>query len=304
MSKILKRPMFRIGGSANDGIMSMAAPRKNYQEGSEYIKKRDELLPLYQEAMGPGRSERNRLMDLLLEGSLALGAGAGAGKNLPQALALSFKEPAQRYIKSGQEEEAAQRQLKLAATTGAISAVDARRLAKEKEEAAFKLATLKSGTSTADKVEALTVKYLPDYQNDLNRAKNKATFDLVTRDQIANKFGQTQIGGIMDIDFTDPQKVQQFIRSNKNKVNKIFYDLNTGQAKQLQQDADGNFGFVEIDLTSNVVDKPIASPSVSKKEDSDAAARAYRKMISDELLKKRIEREDAMKIPDADRYSP
>jgi hypothetical protein len=34
MSRILKRPMFRIGGSANEGIMSMAAPRKNYQEGS------------------------------------------------------------------------------------------------------------------------------------------------------------------------------------------------------------------------------------------------------------------------------
>ncbi len=132
MSKILKRPMFRIGGSANDGIMSMAAPRKNYQGGSEYEQKRDELLPLYQQAMGTGRSERNRLMDLLLEGSLALGAGAGAGKNLPQALALSFREPAQRYIKSGQEEEAAQRQLRLAATTGAISAVDAERLAKMK----------------------------------------------------------------------------------------------------------------------------------------------------------------------------
>jgi hypothetical protein len=131
--------MFRIGGSANDGIMSMAAPRKNYQQGSEYEKKRDELLPLYQQAMGTGRSERNRLMDLLLEGSLALGAGAGAGKNLPQALALSFREPAQRYIKSGQEEEAAQRQLKLAATTGAISAVDAERLAQAKArgESAF-----------------------------------------------------------------------------------------------------------------------------------------------------------------------
>jgi hypothetical protein len=78
-------------------------------------------------------------MDLLLEGSLALGAGAGAGKNLPQALALSFREPAQRYIKSGQEEEAAQRQLKLAATTGAISAVDAEKLAQAKArgESAF-----------------------------------------------------------------------------------------------------------------------------------------------------------------------
>ena len=129
--------MFRIGGSVNDGIMSMAAPRKNYEDGSEYRKARDELLPLYQEAYGTGRSERNRLMDLLLEGSLALGAGAGAGKKLPQALALSFKEPAQRYMKSGQEEEAAQRQIRLAATTGAISSVDARRLQKMKLEAAL-----------------------------------------------------------------------------------------------------------------------------------------------------------------------
>lgn len=132
MSRILKRPMFRIGGSTNEGIVSIAQPRKNYQEGSEYKQKRDELLPLYQEAMGTGRSERNRLMDLLLEGSLALGAGAGAGKKLPQALALSFKDPAQRYMKSGQEEEAAQRQIKLAATTGAISSVDAKKLAEAK----------------------------------------------------------------------------------------------------------------------------------------------------------------------------
>ena len=52
--------MFRIGGSANDGIMSMAAPRKNYENGSEYRQKVNELLPFYQEAYGTGRSERNR----------------------------------------------------------------------------------------------------------------------------------------------------------------------------------------------------------------------------------------------------
>ena len=34
MSRILKRPMFRIGGQANEeGIVSMATPRKNYQAG-------------------------------------------------------------------------------------------------------------------------------------------------------------------------------------------------------------------------------------------------------------------------------
>jgi hypothetical protein len=30
MSKILKRPMFRKGGPTNEGIVSMAQPRKKY----------------------------------------------------------------------------------------------------------------------------------------------------------------------------------------------------------------------------------------------------------------------------------
>ena len=33
MSKILKRPMFRKGGKVEEGVMSLAAPRNNYQEG-------------------------------------------------------------------------------------------------------------------------------------------------------------------------------------------------------------------------------------------------------------------------------
>jgi hypothetical protein len=43
MSRILKRPMFRIGGSANEGIVSMAQPRKNYEDGSDYSKKNSRI---------------------------------------------------------------------------------------------------------------------------------------------------------------------------------------------------------------------------------------------------------------------
>lgn len=139
MSKILKRPMFRIGGSVNDGIMSMAAPRKNYQQGSEYRQKRDELLPLYQEAYGTGPDVKSDLGDLLISGGLNLLSGRGAGKGTLGALAESYKDPYAAFAKARAGEEAAQRQLKLAATTGAISAVDARRLAeaKAKGESAF-----------------------------------------------------------------------------------------------------------------------------------------------------------------------
>ena len=70
MSRILKRPMFRIGGSTNDGIVSMTQPRKNYQEGSDYQKRIDELRPLFQAAAGQGRSRDDRLSDLLIRGGL------------------------------------------------------------------------------------------------------------------------------------------------------------------------------------------------------------------------------------------
>ena len=64
MSRILKRPMFRIGGSTNEGITSMAQPRRNYQEGSDYATRIAELKPILQQALGPGRSERDRVLDL------------------------------------------------------------------------------------------------------------------------------------------------------------------------------------------------------------------------------------------------
>jgi hypothetical protein len=38
--------MFRIGGSANEGIVSMAQPRKNYQGGSEYATRVEEFRPI------------------------------------------------------------------------------------------------------------------------------------------------------------------------------------------------------------------------------------------------------------------
>ena len=135
MSRILKRPMFRIGGSVNDGIMSMAAPRKNYENGSDYDQQYKRNVSLLEKAAGTGRDLRNRQMDLLLEGSLNLLSGTGAGKGTIGALATSFKKPAEDFIKGSQAEEAAQRQLRMAAATSAITSSDAERMARIKAQA-------------------------------------------------------------------------------------------------------------------------------------------------------------------------
>ena len=134
MSRILKRPMFRIGGSTNDGIVSMAQPRKNYQEGSDYQKRIDELRPLFQAAAGQGRSRDDRLSDLLISGGLNLMSARPSG-NIFSTAASAFKEPTSQYLKAKETEDAFQRQINLAAATQGIPSVEAERLARLKIKA-------------------------------------------------------------------------------------------------------------------------------------------------------------------------
>ena len=136
MSRILKRPMFRIGGSANEGIVSMAQPRKNYQEGSDYQKRIEELRPVLQQAAGMGRSERDRFLDMLLQGSIRLASERPAG-NIISTAAKAFQQPVEQYLKSGADEEAFQRQINLTAATQGISSVEAERLQRMKLQAAL-----------------------------------------------------------------------------------------------------------------------------------------------------------------------
>ncbi len=305
MSKILKRPMFRKGGPTNDGIMSMVVPKRAmYQnppadgasiEDNFVLDPNDPILQksrkrasILKQAAGTGRSERDRLLDLLFEGSIALGAGTGAGEKLPTAIFKSFQDPAKKYTEGKQKEEDFNRQINLLSATGAISSSEAEEIAKRKAESDFRIASIRgAGPTIEEKIFSVATKNLDFYAQDFNKAKNKATFDLIKRNEIADKFGETQVGGTIDLDYTDPNKVKQWIKSNKNKIGKIFYDLNSGNVKQLQQDADGNFGFGEVDLKTTGKVQTTAPVTTLKKNDPDAAAKAYRKMIDDALEKKR-----------------
>ena len=147
MSRILKRPMFRIGGSANDGIMSMASPRKNYSEGTanpEVMKKFLENKATLREALGPGPSVRGDLGDLLISGGLNLLSGKGAGKGTLGALAESYKDPYQTFAKARASEDAFKRQIDIAAATQGISSVEAERLARLKIKSGYEAQTVEA----------------------------------------------------------------------------------------------------------------------------------------------------------------
>ena len=146
MSKILKRPMFRKGGSTNEGVVSLAQPRRNYQYGTSI----EELLQRFPESAsaiksgaareglisafaGQGRTKDERLGDLLISGGLNL-MSARPGGNIFATAAESFKQPTAQLLKEKQAEDAFKRQIKLQAITGAISDEEKMKLAKVKAQ--------------------------------------------------------------------------------------------------------------------------------------------------------------------------
>jgi len=109
MSRILRRPMFRKGGQVMDGVMSLAAPRKQFQEGTpkptfeDLIKDDDYLKEIYGIAQaGFGRDiqqERSDVLaNLLIRGGLGLVAGEGAGKGTLGAIATAFQKPTEQAL--------------------------------------------------------------------------------------------------------------------------------------------------------------------------------------------------------------
>ena len=59
MTRVLKRPMFRLGGNTDQGIMSGVVPRQGYQTGEMVEDYEQKLKMLQGVAMPPDRSLSN-----------------------------------------------------------------------------------------------------------------------------------------------------------------------------------------------------------------------------------------------------
>ena len=113
------------------------------------------------------------------------------------------------------------------------------------------IAAMKSDQSLT--VNQLATTYLDDYDGDLNKATNKAKFFLEIRPELAGTVGETQIGGIIEADLSNEKQAKTFARANRNKVGKVFWDINTGTLKKLVKDPETNaLGFVDFSITEEM----------------------------------------------------
>ena len=237
MTRVLRRPMFRLGGNTDQGIMSGVVPRQGLAESGMAGDYEEKLKMLRGVAMPPDRSLSNFMIDL----GLGVASGEPTG-SIFSTVAREAKEPFQRY-------QTAQAQRAQFGTKLGLSAAESAMAHSDKMRQIAEAAKYKNITDPLEEMKALASEYLDDYAGDWNLAMNKAKFFLDVRPQLATAFGETQIGGIIDQDeLADEKKQKQWMKRNGSKLGMVFYDVNDGQIKKLiQQPETGTLGFEIID---------------------------------------------------------
>ena len=90
MARVLNRPMFRRGGSANEGIMHGLVDRKGYANGTPGMEDVRSYMNLVKGFAGPAPDP---IPELLVSGGLNLMSGQSAGGGTLANIAGSFKKP-------------------------------------------------------------------------------------------------------------------------------------------------------------------------------------------------------------------
>ena len=120
----LNRPMFRIGGPANEGITSGLAPRQGYANGGygervgESAKERAAIL-----RRAAGQTPDRSLSDFMIDWGLGMASATPSGSIFATA-AEQAKQPFQRYQASKAARGAFEQKIGLAAAESAMSHED------------------------------------------------------------------------------------------------------------------------------------------------------------------------------------
>ena len=242
MNRILKRPMFRIGGSAGTGITSgLDQPRKQYANGTQ--------MPSFQSTGLPG---------FLTSFGLNLLSTPPSG-NIFQTAALAAQDPFRRL----QADQAS-------AMKTASDRAFAKELAEEerkfisgettrKLESAEKIAGMKT-TDTTERIQAIAD---TKYDGDEIRATREVNFATKTYPSLVEQYGQESVAtSVIDSSgLQKPKDIQRFVKQNPQLARQVIYDVATGKAMRIVKDQTGKFTLVpadsaDIDTTGEAMPAP------------------------------------------------
>jgi len=232
MSRILKRPMFRIGGTPNQGIMNGIVDRKGYNEGTY----KERAL----EALRTDAPRDTSAYEMLIGGGLNLVSGAGAGEGLMSNVAKSYKGPSEEFFKRQQAAREYDRKLEQTAGQMAI-------------QHRLNLAEIKAKSNPQTALYNVYLEQGVEQGMSGPEAQRFATYHTTLKEDLRQKVGSNRVGGVIEVDLNSlPLKKQkEFAKKNKRNIGKYFYDPYEGNIKQLVEQ-NGELGWIPFDSVDSI----------------------------------------------------
>ena len=250
MNRVLKRPMFRIGGSAGTGITSgLDKPRKQYNTGSN--------------PYAMGNFQTTGLPGFLTGLGLNLLSTPPQG-NIFATTALAAQDPFRRL----QADQAS-----------AMKTASDRAFAKElsKEEMDFQRELQEEKLASAERIAGMnktdTIKRVQEiaddkYGGDTIKAQREVDFPNAVYPNLVSQYGNKQVATTV-IDSTNLQKqkdIDKFVDLNPFLASKFVYDVATGKTMTFVKDKlSGRFKLIpadsaDIDMTGEDMPPPKTGP--------------------------------------------
>jgi len=253
MNRTLKRPMFRIGGSAGTGITSgLDQPRKQYQEGTPNP---------YASNLMPGT-----LPGFLTSFGLDLLSRPPQG-GFFQTVAASAKGPFETFqaAEMARAQQQSERDFLRGETDRKIEAADTRL---EKEIASReKIAGMKD--VDANVMEFAKVFADNNGSPNLIKGQNAVDFFDTKYNELKAEFGELSVS-VEPIDITlyqSQQNIKKFRKANPGAEGKVFFDVASGKGVKLVKDVEtGELKFIpadssDIDTSGDVQPAPESTKS-------------------------------------------
>ena len=253
MNRTLKRPMFRIGGSAGTGITSgLDKPRKQYANGTPN--------PYNMGAFSPGS-----LPGFLTSFGLDLLSRPPQG-NIFQTAAAAARGPFDRF-QAGHA----------AAMKTASDRAYAKELAEEEREfeegqLEKKLAAQKeiAGMKTTDTTERIQAIADTKYEGDIIKAQREVNFATETYPTLTAQYGQESVStSVIDSSGLQKQKdLDRFVKQNPALARQVVYDVATGKAmKFVKNTVTNKFELIpadsaDVDTTGDIQPAPRDNPGL------------------------------------------
>ena len=306
MNRILKRPMFRMGGSPAEGITSgLDRPKMASGDMDIKLKQLTEAFLTYKQQGGTlSFEEFSRLYaeeNFNSGGRVGYQTGGFSATGLPGFLTqfglnlLSTPPQGNIFQTSAVAAQDPFRRLQASQAEAMKTASDrefARKLAQEERD--FESGQLEKrlqverekiekmgGGDTIQRIQEIADK---NYEGDTIKAQREVDFATKTYPGLVDQYGQESVSTSV-IDSTNlqkPKEIQKFVKQNPQLARQVVYDVRTGKAMRFVQDQTGKFALIPADSADiDMTGEGMPAPESQTPRSFDYLSPGQKKVIED-----------------------